>query len=122
MDLEARITCAAAERAGKYVPPAIVPFLNPEALWEGTSVGQLAAECRARNERSAEILAAAERRATEEVQASRQINPDFEVRCGKCGAAGSTKITEVSKQKRSADEGESVFYWCKVCNAKWMRA
>ena len=80
------------------------------ALTEGTLLGRIEAETRARNARFEQML-------QEKYDALNDRQFQAIVRCRRCG---STEVSWSEKQTRSADEAATVFCVCTQCKNRWV--
>ena len=80
------------------------------ALTEGTLLGRIETETRARNERFEQML-------QEKYDALNDRQFQAIVRCRRCG---STEVSWSEKQTRSADEAATVFCVCTQCKNRWV--
>ena len=80
------------------------------ALTEGTLVGDIAAQRRARADRFERMLA-------EKYEALNDATFQSIVRCRRCGCE---EVSWDEKQTRSADEGATVFCVCTRCKNRWI--
>lgn len=80
------------------------------ALTEGTLLGRIEAETRAREARFEQML----QEKYDAIQDSRYTGM---LRCRRCG---STEVSYTDKQTRSADEAATVFCVCGTCKLRWV--
>ena len=84
--------------------------VDDDRLAEGTLVGRVAAERKAREDRF-------ERMMQEKYEALDDEQFQAIVRCRRCG---SKEVSWEEKQTRSADEGATVFCVCTACKNRWV--
>ena len=84
---------------------------RPDAtLTEGTLLGRIESETKARAERFDQML-------HEKYEAINEGKFKSIVRCRRCG---SSEVTYEEKQTRSADEAASLFFSCTKCKNRWV--
>lgn len=84
---------------------------RPDAtLTEGTLLGRIESETRAREERFERML-------HEKYEAINEGRFKSIIRCRRCG---SSEVTYEEKQTRSADEAASLFFSCTKCKNRWV--